>query len=108
MCGGDSTDSGDGVESSVSADAEVRAGDIVGDGGRNDHHWNAQLLVLLPAMDQLQAAHKGLQVGRQWPAGQFRWEYLDKMLHKKHQDLLNDRVGKKYTRFKGDILYHQV
>ena len=101
-----STDRGDSVESSVSADAEVRAGDIVGDGGRNDHHWNAQLLVLLPALDQLQAANKGLQVGRHRRSGQFRWEYIDKMLNKKYRDFPKERVGKKYTRFKRDILYH--
>lgn len=38
---------GDGVEGRVGADAEVRSGDVVGDGGGDDHNGNARLLVFL-------------------------------------------------------------
>lgn len=55
------TDSGNGVEGSVSADAEVRARHVVGDSGRDDHHGNAQLLKFRSGLDQLQASHIGLQ-----------------------------------------------
>lgn len=54
---------GDGVEGGVGADAEVRAGDVVGDGGGDDHHGNAHLFILLSGLDQLQASHVGLQSG---------------------------------------------
>lgn len=64
------TDRGDGVEGSVSADAEVRAGDVVGDGGRDYHHGNAHLLVLLSGLDQLQASHVGL------PRGKKEWRII--------------------------------
>lgn len=52
---------GDGVEGRVGADAEVRAGDIVGNGGGDDHNGNAHLLVFLPGLDQLQASNVSLQ-----------------------------------------------
>lgn len=55
------TYAGDGVKGGVGADAEVRAGDVVGDGGRDNHHGNAHLLVFLPGLNQLQASHVGLQ-----------------------------------------------
>lgn len=50
----------DGVEGGVGADAEVRAGDVVGDGGGDDHHGDAHLLVLLSGLNQLQTSHVGL------------------------------------------------
>lgn len=54
---------GDGVEGGVSTDAEVRAGDVVGDGGGDDHHGNTHLFVLLSGLNQLQTSHIGLQSG---------------------------------------------
>lgn len=45
----------DGIECCVCPNAEVRARDIIGDCGRNDHKWDAQLIKLLPALHQLQA-----------------------------------------------------
>lgn len=52
---------GDGVEGRVGADAKVRAGDVVGDGGRDDHNGNAHLLVFLSGLDQLQPTNVSLQ-----------------------------------------------
>lgn len=79
VCGGESSDEslsctqanlcprgthrGDGVEGGVGANAEVRAGDIVGDGGGDDHHGNTHLFVLLSGLNQLQTSHIGLQSG---------------------------------------------
>lgn len=54
---------GDGVEGRVGADAEVRAGDVVGDGGGDDHHGDTHLFVLLPGLNQLQTSHVGLRLG---------------------------------------------
>lgn len=54
---------GDGVEGRVGADAEVGAGDVVGDGGGDDHHGNTHLFVLLSGLNQLQTTHIGLQAG---------------------------------------------
>lgn len=51
---------GDSVEGSVGADAEVRARDVVGDGGRDDHNGNAHLLVFLSCLDQLKASNVSL------------------------------------------------
>ena len=42
------------VERSVSAETEVSAGHVVGDGGRDDDHWDAELPVSLPLFRQLQ------------------------------------------------------
>lgn len=73
--GRSSAHGGDGVEGRVGADAEVRAGDVVGDSSGDDHHWNAHLFVLLSGLDQLQTSHVGLQsVGEEegelwWGAG---------------------------------------
>lgn len=47
------TDRSDGVEGGVSANAEVRAGDIVGDGGGDNHHGNAHLFIFLSGLNQL-------------------------------------------------------
>lgn len=52
---------GDSVEGRVSADAEVRAGDVVRDGGRDDHNGNTHLLIFLSGLDQLKASNVSLQ-----------------------------------------------
>lgn len=44
------------VESSVSAKTEVSARDIVGDGAGDDHHRDAEGLVVLPLLCHLQDA----------------------------------------------------
>lgn len=54
---------GDGVEGGVGADAEVGAGDVVGDGGGDDAERDAELLELGPALHHLQAAREGLGKG---------------------------------------------
>lgn len=65
---------GDSVEGSVGADAEVRAGDVVGDGGRDDHNGNAHLLVFLSCLDQLKASNISLQPAeRKMPAVVWSW-----------------------------------
>lgn len=51
---------GDGVEGSVSTDAEVGAGDVVGDGGGDNAQGDAELLEACPALHQLQATHECL------------------------------------------------
>lgn len=51
----------DGVEGGVSPHAEVRAGHIVGDRGRDDHEGDAELIILLPALHQLQAPRVSLR-----------------------------------------------
>lgn len=57
------TDRGDGVEGGVSSNAEVGAGDVVGDSGGDDHHGNAQLFILISALHQLQTTHIRLGEG---------------------------------------------
>ena len=42
------------VESRVRADGEVCARDVVGDGGREDHHGNPELLELLASLGELE------------------------------------------------------
>lgn len=53
---------GDGVEGSVSTDAEVRARNIVGDSGGDNNHGNTHLLVFLSGLNQLQASNISLEV----------------------------------------------
>lgn len=53
--------SGDGVERGVGADAEVRARDVVGDGGGHDAQGDAELLEACPALHQLQATCERLR-----------------------------------------------
>lgn len=43
------------IECCVSPHTEVGARDIVGDGSRNDHKRDAELVILLPALHQFQA-----------------------------------------------------
>lgn len=52
---------GDGVESGVGTNAEVGAGDVVGDGGGDDADGDTELLKLGSPVHQLQAAHEGLE-----------------------------------------------
>lgn len=54
------THRGDGVEGSVGTDAKVRARDVVGDSGRDDHHRNAHLLIFFSCLNHLQASNVGL------------------------------------------------
>lgn len=51
------TNRGDGVQGSVSADAKVRARDVVGYGGRDNHNGNAHFLIFLPSLHQLKASN---------------------------------------------------
>lgn len=51
---------GDGVQGSVSADAEIRPRHIVGDGGRDHNHRDTELLVFLPGGQQFQQSQVGL------------------------------------------------
>lgn len=59
------TNSCDGVEGCVSADAEVGSRDIVGDCSRDDHDGNAHLLIFFSCLNQLQASNIGLQIPRE-------------------------------------------
>lgn len=52
---------GDGVESSVRTNTEIRARNIVGDGGRNNTEWDADLFKSGSTFNQLQAACESLQ-----------------------------------------------
>lgn len=58
------TNGGDGVQGSVSADAKVRARDVVGYGGRHNHNGNAHFLIFLPSLHQLKASNIRLQQKR--------------------------------------------
>lgn len=58
------TNGGDGVQGSVSADAKVRARDVVGYGGRDNHNGNAHFLIFLPSLHQLKASNIRLQQKR--------------------------------------------
>lgn len=65
-----STHVSDSVEGGVGPDAEVGARDVVGHGGRNHDHGDAELLVLLPGGRQLQQPQVGLRVSvRSWGGG---------------------------------------
>lgn len=50
-----------GIEGSVSANAEVSAGHIITDGGRQHAHGHAELLIPAAGIEQLQQTLKGLQ-----------------------------------------------
>lgn len=54
---------GDHVEGGVGSDAEVGSRDVVGHGGRNNHEWNAELLVLLSCLHHLQTSQESLEGG---------------------------------------------
>lgn len=58
------TNGGDGVQGSVGADAKVRARDVVGYGGRDNHNGNAHFLIFLPSLHQLEASNIRLQQKR--------------------------------------------
>ena len=49
------------VEGSVRAEAEVRPRHVVGDGGRQHDHGDAELLVLVPGLRQLKDRVEGLE-----------------------------------------------
>ena len=53
------------VECSVAAQAEIRARDVVADGGWNDHHGDAELWVLAPGLVHLHQAMVGLEPAHQ-------------------------------------------
>lgn len=53
------------VECSISAHAEVRSRNIVGDSGRNNNEGDAEFLILLPSLHHLQTSTKGLHQKRQ-------------------------------------------
>lgn len=63
---------GDGVEGSVGANAEVRARNVVGDGGGDNYHGNAHLLVFLSGLNQLQASNISLQSGEKMEINLFQ------------------------------------
>ncbi len=50
-----------GIERGVGANAEVRAGHIITDGGGQHAHGHAELLIPAAGIDQLQQTLKGLQ-----------------------------------------------
>ena len=54
-------DLGDLVQSRVRPDGEVGARDVVGDGGRQDHHGDPELLELLASLGELENGLESLE-----------------------------------------------
>lgn len=55
------------VDSGVAAQTEVSSRHVVADGGGDDAHGDAELLVVFPALGQLQGCDKSLQWEKQSP-----------------------------------------